>query len=263
MSDDELRAIFDEDAELCARARPDYPEELISDLGALASIGPGSRVVELGPGTGQATAALLGLGARVVAIELGAHLARTLERTLGSAGLETVVSSFEDWPLPHDPFDCVAAFTSWHWIDPDVRTAKVAAALRDGGALATVTTTHVAGGTQDFFDAAQSCYERWDPATPPGLRVQPAYAIPPANDEADESPLFTPATRLRYERDVTYTTEEYVALLSTYSGHRALPSASRAGLLACIRRLIDATHGGSVTKRYLYELRVARVRTHG
>ncbi len=257
MAIERLRAIFDEDADLYARARPGYPEELIRDLSATASLGPGSRVLELGPGTGQATAALLDLGVHVTAIELGANLARVLERDLGSERLDVAVSSFEDWTLPREPFDGVVAFTSWHWIDPAIRTLKAAASLSHGGALATVTTTHVRGGTAEFFDAVQGCYERWDPATPPGLRTVPADEIPADRDEVDDSALFSPAIRRRYERDVRYTTAEYVALLSTYSGHRALPTESRNGLLACIANLIDSDHQGSITKRYLYELRVA------
>jgi len=53
---------------------------LIRDLGQLAGIGPDSRVVEIGPGTGQATAALTALGASVTAVELGAALAAVLRR---------------------------------------------------------------------------------------------------------------------------------------------------------------------------------------
>jgi hypothetical protein len=43
---------------------------------------------------------------------------------------EVVVSAFEDWPLPSEPFDALCAFTSWHWLDPGVRTAKAVIALR-------------------------------------------------------------------------------------------------------------------------------------
>ena len=57
---------------------------------------------------------------------------------------------------------------------------------------------------------------------------------------------------------MAYDTAGYLELLQTYSNHRALPSANREGLLACIGALIDGSYGGRITKRYLYELRVAR-----
>jgi 16S rRNA A1518/A1519 N6-dimethyltransferase RsmA/KsgA/DIM1 with predicted DNA glycosylase/AP lyase activity len=44
---------------------------LFEDLADLTGIGPGSRVLEIGPGTGQATLSLAERGCRVVAVELG------------------------------------------------------------------------------------------------------------------------------------------------------------------------------------------------
>ena len=115
---EELRAIFDQDAELYDRARPSYPYRLISDLAELAEIGPGTRLAEVGPGTGQATAALTARGAHVVCVELGTKLSAVLYRKLVRTSVEVVVSAFEDWPLPKQPFDALCAFTAWHWLAP-------------------------------------------------------------------------------------------------------------------------------------------------
>jgi SAM-dependent methyltransferase len=216
-----LRGIFDEDAELYDRARPGYPAGLLSDLATLAGIGPGSRAVEIGPATGQATLDLLARGAHVVAVELGPELAAVLRRKVAGTTAEVVISTFEDWLPPKEPFDVVTAFTAWHWLDPAVRTDKAASVLRPGGALATVTTTHVLGGTERFFIEVQECYERWDPDTPAGLRLPPAEAVPPATDEADESALFSPAVRRRYEQDVPSTTAGLRDVLNTYSRRTA------------------------------------------
>jgi SAM-dependent methyltransferase len=53
-----LRETFDEDAERYERARPGYPAELLDDLAALTGLRAGDRVLEIGPGTGQATVPL-------------------------------------------------------------------------------------------------------------------------------------------------------------------------------------------------------------
>ena len=50
-----LRGTFDEAPELYDRVRPGYPEEAVEDLATLARLRPGSRVLEIGCGTGQAT----------------------------------------------------------------------------------------------------------------------------------------------------------------------------------------------------------------
>ena len=168
------------------------------------------------------------------------------------------MSAFEDWMPAGGRADAVVAFSSWHWLDPAVRAGKVAAALRPGGTLATITTSHVLGGTARFFARSQDCYERWDPATPPGLRLQPSEEIPADLDEVDGDQRFRPATRRRYFQDITYSTSEYLDVLRTYSGHRALEADRRRELLSCIAGLIDRDFGGAITKRYMYELRVAR-----
>jgi SAM-dependent methyltransferase len=253
------RWTFDEAAELYDRARPRYPSALFDDLADLAGIGPGARVLEIGPGTGQATVPLAERGCRVVAVELGADLAAVARRNLARfPTVEVVSAAFEDWPLPPEPFDVVLAATSFHWMDPAVRVTKAADALRPGGALATVTTHHVAGGDESFFAAAQDCYERWDPETPPGgAQLSAAADISSSSEELDRSGRFGPATFRRYEWERPYTTTSYLEVLLTYSGHRALDPTARTNLLDCIAQLIDTDHGGQITKRYLTELRVA------
>ena len=92
------------------------------------------------------------------------------------------------------------------------------------------------------------------------MRLQPSSEIPLARDELDESDRFSPPTFRRYEWEQTYSTETYREVLLTYSGHRLLQSDLREGLLACIAALIDTRYEGSITKRYLTELRIARLR---
>ncbi|MGC9540382.1 class I SAM-dependent methyltransferase [Streptomyces sp. UG1] len=257
-----LSRTFDEDAERYDRARPGYPSEMYDDLEELAGAGPGSRVLEVGCGTGQATVPLAGRGCRVTAVEAGPRMAAVARRKLvgAAAGVEVVTAAFESWALPEEPFDVVVSATAFHWIDPAVRVIKAADALRPGGALAVVRTQHVAGGTQEFFTQVQRCYERFDPQTPPGLRL-PSPDDVDGSDHAREvarSGRFGATVFRRYERDLTYTTSDYLDLLLTYSGHRALPEDARDGLLACIAGLIDGRYGGRVTKRYLVELGVSR-----
>src|SRR6266542_3166340 len=146
------------------RARPGYPPALFDELAVPAGVGPGCRVLEIGCGTGQATVPLAERGGQIVAVELGADLARVARRNLARfPDVEVVVAAFEDWPLPTEPFDTVVAATAWHWLAPAVRVAKAAQALRPGRALATISTHHIAGGNEAFFveahDSAQGIRE--------------------------------------------------------------------------------------------------------
>lgn len=255
-----LSRTFDEDAELYDRARPGYPPKLYADLAELAGASPGSRVLEVGCGTGQATVPLAGQGCRITAVEAGLHMAAVARRKLaGAADVDVVTARFESWPLPPEPFDAVVSATAFHWIDPSVRVARAADALRPGGALAVVRTQHVRGGTEEFFVEVQRCYERFDPLTQPGQRPPEAAGVD-GSDHAREvarSGRFGPTAFRRYERELAYTTAEYLELLRTYSNHRALPEAARNGLLGCVADLIDRRYGGRVSKRYLIELAVS------
>ncbi|MGH3780200.1 MAG: class I SAM-dependent methyltransferase [Pseudonocardiaceae bacterium] len=57
------------------RARPTYPAELVD----LAGIGEATRVLEIGPGTGQLTVALAKHRCRIVAVDLGAMVGQGLD----------------------------------------------------------------------------------------------------------------------------------------------------------------------------------------
>ena len=59
---------------------------------------------------------------------------------------------------------------------------------------------------------------------------------------------------------MSYSADEYLALLDTYSGHRAWDAAVRERLYARIRRRIDERPGGIVRKTYLATLNLARRR---
>ncbi|WP_294002573.1 class I SAM-dependent methyltransferase [Streptomyces sp.] len=253
--DRRLRDIFDEDAERYERARPRYPAALVEELVGVTGAGPGVRVLEIAPGTGKLTVDLAASGCSITGVEIGPGMAAVARRQLSAfPGVDVVVAAFEQWELPPEPFDAVVCATAFHWIDPAVRLPKAARALRPGGLLGVVATHHVAGGTEDFFAEVQECYERWDPATPPGLRQTRESDLATDTTEFTGSPYFTDVAVHGHAQEITYSTRQYLDVLLTYSNHRALPETARNGLLSGIRELIDSRYGGVVTKRYWHEL---------
>ena len=67
----EFRKIFDTIPEQFDKYRPRYSQELFDNLIEYAQIGKGKNVLEIGPGTGQATEPILKSGCNYNAIELG------------------------------------------------------------------------------------------------------------------------------------------------------------------------------------------------
>ncbi len=141
--------IFDRDVATYESARPPYPPELFALLEGKCGIGEGTRVLEIGPGSGQATLPLLHLGAEVVAVEAGPRMAdRLRERTAGRP-CEVIGSRFEEAHLGARRFDVAVAATSFHWVDAAVAIPKLAGHLVDGGWLALWWTIYRDAGPSD------------------------------------------------------------------------------------------------------------------
>jgi SAM-dependent methyltransferase len=258
-----LRTTFEQVPELYDRARPSYPAEVFDDLASLAHLPAAARIVEIGCGTGQATLPLAERGYQITCIELGRQLAAVARRKLTSFQNVVVINeSFERWQPSHAQFDAVVAFTSFHWIAPERRYAKTASILREDGMLAVVSTKHVLPADGDeFFVDVQEDYEAVvpdDPKTKAGAGGPPApETVADLSPEIDASGYFRSVASRRYLWDVTYTADDYVGVLNTYSGHRAYDDETRERLLSRIHRRIESRPGRQVRKTYLAILNVA------
>jgi SAM-dependent methyltransferase len=270
-----LRTTFQQAPELYDRARPAYPPQVVDDLLALARLTAPARLLEIGCGTGQATLPLAERGHAVTCIELGEQLAAVARRKLaGFPRVEVIAADFETWqPEPGGAsFDAVVAFAAFHWLAPDRRYEKAADLLRAGGALAFVSTAHVLPPDGDpYFAEVEADYETVVPADSTweaGGFYAPPWRLPDPDalaDHSDEvvtgelraSGRFRDVQTRRYLWDTTYTADDYVALLDTYSHHRAFADDVRARLYERIRKRIEARPGRTVRQTTLALLYVA------
>jgi SAM-dependent methyltransferase len=147
-----LRRTFEELPEAYERARPLYPPQVFDDLVNLAALPEHARLLEVGPGTGQATRPLAKRGYEIVGIELGEGLAARARHKLADfPNAKIIQADFETWEPNGDRFDAIVAFTAFHWIDPETRYRKSAALLKAQGALAVIATQHVLPEGGDRF----------------------------------------------------------------------------------------------------------------
>jgi SAM-dependent methyltransferase len=260
-TDERLRTTFEEVPDLYDRARPTYPDELFVDLAELAQLPEHARIVEIGPGTGKATVALARRGYRVTGVELGQGLAAVARRNLALfPDAEVVEANFETWQPAEAAFDAVVAFTAFHWIGAEARYARPAALLRPGGALAVAATQHVLlpGGDEFFLDVHED-YVDLQPESPHTHHgpPRPPDEIDGSTEEIAASGLFRNVAERRYLWDVVYDADEYLAVLATYSSHRAMEPDALDELFRRIRRRVEARPGGTVRKTYLALLNVA------
>jgi SAM-dependent methyltransferase len=114
-----------------AEHRPDYAQAAVR--WALEPA-PGPRVLDLGAGTGKLTAALVALGAEVIAVEPDPAMLTELRRALPA--VRALPGSAEAVPLPDGSVDAVLSGNAMHWFDMAVAGPEIARVLAPGGTLA-------------------------------------------------------------------------------------------------------------------------------
>ena len=263
LPDDErerLRRTFNQAADRYDRVRPDYPDALFDDLVALAGLVPGDHLLEVGCATGKATRPLARRGFRITCVELGAELAAAARANLTGFPVEVVQGPFEEWQ-PDEPARLVYAATAWHWIDPAVRYQRAWQALHPGGHLAIWGAGHVfPEGGDPFFTEIQDVYDEIGEGLPPGSPQPQPGEQPDDRADIEASGLFEVTAVRRYDWERVYSAEEYIELLSTFSGHLAMADWKRERLYTEIRRRLALRRDHSVRRHWGAVLQVARRR---
>ena len=263
LPDDErerLRRTFNQAADRYDRVRPDYPDALFDDLVALAGLVPGDHLLEVGCATGKATRPLARRGFRITCVELGAELAAAARANLTGFPVEVVQGPFEEWQ-PDEPARLVYAATAWHWIDPAVRYQRAWQALHSGGHLAIWGAGHVfPEGGDPFFSEIQDVYDEIGEGLPPGSPQPQPGEQPDDRADIEASGLFEVTAVRHYDWERVYSAEEYIELLSTFSGHLAMADWKRERLYTEIRRRLALRRDHSVRRHWGAVLQVARRR---
>lgn len=252
----DIRLSFDEVADVYDRARPSYPADLFDALFQMLPTEP--QIVEVGPGTGQATRHLLTRGAAVHAIEIGPAMAAKLRSNLLSDRLRVTVGDFEKVDIGAGTADAVFSATAYHWITREGQTDRPAALLRCGGIVAIVDLVQVdSPDDAGFFSASQPIYERYGqghtgPPAPSREHVDPAIR---RVLEADGR--FDAVAVRRYDWNQTYSAPDYRQLMLSYSVTQMMEESERLGLLDDMERFVVDEFGGNVTRPLVVTLTTA------
>ncbi|XVU21763.1 class I SAM-dependent methyltransferase [Actinoplanes sp. CA-054009] len=258
MSVRERRTVFGEAADEYDRVRPGYPAQLAEDL--LADAGPGP-VLEVGAGTGKATALFARPGVDLTCVEPDARMARLLRRNV--PGVTVVESSLEDW-RPDRPYGLVFSVQAWHWVDPARRADLALGALAPGGVFAPfwnlfLVVDPVLHAALAEVDARHGL----DPATThrflggEGAMLAEFEQELPTTGVTDER--FTGVQTRRYERTLTYDAQTYRDYLSTVSMYRILEPAHAEAALTDTAAVVER-HGGHIEFQVCTDVVIARKR---
>lgn len=237
--------VYGEVADGYDEVRPGYPDALGEVVLGYTGAQP-HRAVEVGAGTGKATALFARHGVPVHCLEPDPRMARVLrERMAAYPGVGVEVGRFEDWQPPGGGVDLLYSAQAWHWVDPETRWPRARAALAPGGAVA------IFGHSYDLVDPAIEA-ALWELQRQ--LQTETSTMAPPGPVDPDStwfsvelarSGLFTDLRTHVFHTIVAYPTATYLALVRTFSAYRTLPPARRGQMRDALTRIVDE-HGGTV-----------------
>jgi SAM-dependent methyltransferase len=257
---EERKTWYSSVADAYNRTRPRYPQTTIDRVLEFAQLPADAAILEIGCGPGIATVSFAQFGYSMFCLEPSpdaCQLAR--ENCAAYPQVEIQNTTFEEWQLEPDRFDAVLAATSIHWIPREVAYPKAADALKENGILILLWNAGVFP-QDEVASALKAVYQNHAPELVKQYEdlEEQSETLNKFGQIAIESNRFKD---LIYEQQIckmTYNTNDYLTLLSTYSPYLALEPHNRTALFAGMRETIDRQFGGSLQLSYICAFHLAR-----
>jgi SAM-dependent methyltransferase len=264
------RVHFDSIVTTYDKIRWDYPDETFSDIFEYCGSNTTKRAVEIGAGTGKATKPFLDAGYEVTAVELGANMSAFLkDKYKQYKDFSVITSSFEDASLEDKSYDLIYSASAFHWVDASIGCPKAMSLLRDNGVFA-LFRNNASQPKDELYNEVQLAYNKHyyshytNSKRPIDLSemtvddfLQPLEVQRGFRFDNLEQYGFRDVVMKLYKTSRTYTAEEYIQLLDTYSDNRALPDDSRENLYREIKNAI-IKHGGHQKLNFIFQLYMGR-----
>ncbi|WP_077609753.1 class I SAM-dependent methyltransferase [Clostridium sp. Marseille-P2415] len=229
----DFRKTFDTIPEKFDKWRSRYCDELFADVINYAEIDASKSVLEIGPGTGQATEPFLKTGCNYSAIELGEHFVDFTKKKFGSyINFNIVNDDFEIHDFGNQKFDLVFSAATIQWIPEKICFPKVYNLLNSGGTLAMfMTLTDEKTSNRALYDAIQKVYDEH-------FHVETKYTCS-LNYDNVVNYGFVDYNYRDWKRTRVYTAEEYIEYLaSTQVEHITLQEPYKSNFYNGVREAI-------------------------
>jgi SAM-dependent methyltransferase len=241
------------------QVRPRYPQELIDRVIDIAQLSADSVLLEIGCGPAIATPAFAALGCRMVCVEPNPDFYRLAGQTCASyPHVELQNCSFEEWELAPQRFDAVLAASSFHWVSPEIGYPKAAAALRPAGHLILLWNKELQP-RYEVYQQLSAVYQTHAPALsrPYEDSTTQLAILNELGQMAIESGQFKDKVSGQLEVEVTYSIDQYLLLLNTYSSHLKLEKIQKQQLFEGLRQVLEQ-NGDTIQLSYVSAFHIAR-----
>ncbi|MBO4475090.1 MAG: methyltransferase domain-containing protein [Clostridiales bacterium] len=214
----EFRKIFDTIPEEFDKYRPRYSDELFSFLKNYAKLGPDKSVLEIGPGTGQATDPVLNTGCDYHAIELGEHLYTKMKEKYGDRPNFSIVNDdFITHDFGEQKFDMIYSAATIQWIPEDIAFSKTFELLKPGGVLAMMyTRDDYRSDNEALYNKIQDIYAKF--FKPEIEYTQGSFGYKNAPDYG-----YVDFERREFYGKREYTADDFVQYTGTHCTHIVIP----------------------------------------
>lgn len=254
-------------AEAYNRVRPRYSQSLCDRAVELAGLNAGAYILEIGCGPGNATLSFAQRGFSLVCLEPSPEAYQFATHNCAQyPNVEIINTTFEDWNVGDSlrdsfasrKFDAVLAATSLHWVSPEMRFSKTAAALRDNGALILLWNATI----QPQYDIYKIMHEVYQIHAPSlgkyEERETQQQSLGKFAQAVIDSGKFENLVAEYIPCKATYSIDDYLMLLSTYSPYIELEAHKRDTLFTQLKAALTSNGISSIPASYISACQIAK-----
>lgn len=231
--------------------RPGYPKDIINAIIKKANLVAGSKLLEIGSGSGKATEQFTGNGFEMLCIDPGVDLVKRGNERFKGNSIKFIVSRFEDYSAPPEYFDVIISAQAFHWIPLPDGYEKCAGTLKNKGHLAPFWNIEIARDT-DFDRDLLAILHKYDAFVSCVQDTEYKNRTETISSGIAESGLFSEPELIHAYWEKNYTADEYFGFVMTGN---VFVQKTEEEKQACYEELVQlaAKHNG-IKRHYICEL---------
>lgn len=247
--------LFNQMSEYYDQFRPGYPNAIVETILKRVHLNNGANVLEIGSGSGKATAQLVGHDFELVCVEPGKDLAARCRDRFKDHKVSVIVSRFEDCRLPAGTFDAIVSAQAFHWVEKPKGLEQCAKLLKSGGFLMPFWNIEILYDTELDRELLE-IMTQYDAFTATLPYADYEKRVIRLSAELAQNGWFAPPELVQVKWEKTYTAEEYFGFVMT--GNEFIKNTDQKKQ-ACYDALkaLSKKHNG-IHRKYICELYIAR-----
>jgi len=251
--------MFNQMADYYDKYRPGYSQEVIDTIIRKAGLSAGSKLLEIGSGSGKATSQFTNYGFEIHCIEPGIDLVAIGREKFKEANITFVVSRFEDYSPQHGYFDAIISAQAFHWLLQPAGYEKCAIALKENGYLAPFWNIGIIQDTE-YDNALHILMEKHNAFTSDCTEETYNKRMADISNGIIGSGFFAAPEIVQSHWSKNYTVDEYYGYVSTGNVFVQNRDEEKQAFYIALSELA-AKYSGVIERHYICELYLARKMT--